>query len=78
MLLFAEVERLLQVNWHDVDINAALSYRDMEDIVSKKNVSSLIWKYFRFKAAENGKSRRPYVTLAHTHTHTHPRTILSS
>ncbi len=37
MLLFKEVERLLQVNWHDVGMHAAFQYTDMEDLVSRRS-----------------------------------------
>ncbi len=56
-LLFDEVKGLSQGNWHDVGMHAALNYTDMEDLLTKKNVSSPVCQYFRFKAGENGKPK---------------------
>ncbi len=38
-LLFDEIERLSQVNWHDVGMHAELQHTDMEDLILKNNLA---------------------------------------
>ncbi len=64
VLLLDEVKRLSQVNWCDVGMHAALSFTDMEDLVSK-NASSPIQQYFRYKAAESGEPKDSNEALCH-------------